>query len=80
MAGPALPGTYLIGAAEQLVLDVLSEHPEGLTNSRVGELTGLNPVIKTQNGYVTWTLLRHLIDKGRVEKNGELYKLSGEVQ
>ena len=76
MPGPSLPGTYLIHAAQQLVLDVLSAHPESLTNSRLGELTGFKPVIKTQNGYITWTLLMHLMDRGLVVKTGRLYKLS----
>jgi hypothetical protein len=70
-----LAGTYLIDAAMKLILDLLSENPDGLTNTQVGLVTGLNPVIRKQNGYVTWTLLTYLVEQGRVLKVGKVYRL-----
>lgn len=54
--GQLLPGTYLVRAMESLILDLLAEHPEGLTNTEIGLMTGLNPPILRQNGYITWTI------------------------
>lgn len=69
------PGDYLIDAAERLILDILESHEDGLTNQEIGELSGLNPWIKTQNGYVTWTILAHLIQNGKVRKDERRYIL-----
>lgn len=69
-----LPGTYLIAAAQQLILDVLSLYPDGLTNAEIDEKTGLNLPVKSQHGYITWTLLSYLVQKGLVVKEGKVYK------
>lgn len=74
--GELLPGTYLVRAMESLILDLLAQHPEGLTNTRVGLLTGLNPPISHQSGYVTWTILTYLVETGQVVKDGHCYRLS----
>lgn len=68
-------GTECLAKAIDLVLAVLRDHPTGLTNSEVGEATGLNPDISVQHGYVTWSLLRYLVEQGRVVKDGRIYRL-----
>jgi hypothetical protein len=54
---------------------VLAHHPDGLTNTEVGHLTGLNPDVKRQKGYVTWTILQRLVDERRVLRKGKRYLL-----
>jgi hypothetical protein len=69
-------GVYLMLAAQRLVLDVLAQHPEGLTNSGVGAITGLNLPVRQQSGYVTWTILQFLVERGNVVKKERVYRLA----
>lgn len=63
-------------AAQRFVLDVLALHPEGLTNSTIGALTGLNLAVKQHPGYVTYTILQYLVDQGMVVKDDRVYRLA----
>lgn len=72
-----LPGTYLRRAAELLVLDVLQANPQGLTNARVSELTGLNPPLARQRDYITWSILQDLVSRAMVTKQGRQYRRVG---
>jgi hypothetical protein len=63
-------GADIISAAKELVLAELRSHPEGLTNVEVGRKTGLHLDIEKQTGYIQWTILQHLIEEGRVRKQG----------
>lgn len=73
-----LAGTYIRRAAEHLVLDTLAAHPRGLTNARLSELTGLNPPLSSQRDYITWSILRDLVARGIVVKQGPRYFRSGD--
>lgn len=69
-------GWYLMLAAQRLVLDVLALHPEGLTNTTIGAITGLNLPVKQHPGYVSHTILQYLVDHGRVVKDDRVYRLA----
>lgn len=69
-----LPGEYLRRAAEHLILDVLAQHSQGLTNARLSELTGLNAPIARQRDYITWSILQDLVARGIVAKHGRSYR------
>ena len=71
-------GTHLMQAAIALVVDVLREHPEGITNRDIGIATGLNLAIAKQQGYITWTILQYLLESGVVTKDGRIWKLVGQ--
>ena len=70
------PGETLISEATALVVSALRERPEGLTNAEVDERTGLNLPIPTNRGYITWTILQHLVQQGQVRKEGKIYRLT----
>jgi hypothetical protein len=78
---PALdrPGKYVLAAAEAIVVDALRLHVQGLTNAEVGELTGLNPEVAKQRGYVTWSILQSLESRGIVSRVGDTYRLSPDL-
>ena len=64
-------GLGLLTAARALILQVLEEHPDGLTNIEVGRRTGLHVEVPKQRGYVQWTLLEDLVQQGLVERVGD---------
>jgi hypothetical protein len=68
-------GARLIADAVDLVRSELARHPEGMRNVDVATATGLNLPISTQPGYITWTILRYLVESGEVTKIGPLYHL-----
>jgi hypothetical protein len=69
------PGHKLIESAIEMVIDELRRHPDGLRNVEVGELTGLFLLVANHPGYITWTILRYLVEQKRVEKRGRIYRL-----
>ena len=69
-------GRAILTEAENLVVDVLKKAPRGLTNSDIGRLTGLNPPLKRQRGYITWSVLQDLLRRGIVERVDDHYRLA----
>ncbi len=74
-SGP-LPGTSIVDAAIQLVIENLRAHPDGIRNVDLAETTGLDLPVKAQQHYITYTILMYLVEQGRVEKHGYLYRLA----
>jgi hypothetical protein len=70
-------GDELLAAAERLVLDVIRASDEGLTNMEVARETGLYLPVSRQRGYISWTILQHLVETGRLERRGPRYRLAG---
>lgn len=68
-------GPDVLKAAKTLVLYALKHAPSGLTNAEVNERTHLNLPIRNHRGYITWTVLQHLIDEEKVRRVGRRYKL-----
>lgn len=68
-------GEELMAEATKLVVETLRGSPEGLTNAEVDERTGMNLPIPKHRGYITWTILQHLVQAGRVRKEGKRYRL-----
>jgi hypothetical protein len=75
MSGEEPEGYRLIQTAIEIVVGELRRHPEGLRNVDLGIATGLNLPVVNHPGYITWTILRYLIEQGRVEKHGRIYQL-----
>ncbi len=70
-------GSGLIRLAMELVVAELRRNPEGLRNVDLGYRTGLFLPVTNHPGYITWTILRYLIEQGKVSKDGQLYRLIG---
>jgi hypothetical protein len=68
-------GYKLIQKAVEMVIGELRRHPEGLRNVDLGIATGLNLPVANHPGYITWTILRYLIEQKRVAKHGWIYQL-----
>lgn len=68
-------GKSLIEASTELVREVLKGSPDGLSNQEVGERTGLWLDIPEQRGWISWTILRRLMETGEVTKDGPNYRL-----
>jgi hypothetical protein len=68
-------GEELTAEATALVVEALRGAPQGLTNAEVDERTGLNLPIPTMRGFITWTILQHLVQQRRVRKDGRHYRL-----
>jgi hypothetical protein len=75
MTDEVTPGNKLVNTAIEMVIGELRRHPDGLRNVEVGELTGLFLPVANHPGYITWTILRYLVEQNRVEKRGRLYRL-----
>ena len=70
-------GPRILILAEELILEELRRGSrEGLTNAEIGELTGLNPVIRERRGEVTRSVLAALVERGAVAKDGPRYRLT----
>jgi hypothetical protein len=69
-------GRDWIQVAVQMVVEALAASPDGLTNVEVAGITGLDLKVSRQKTYITWTILRHLTDSGRVQKDGRIYRLA----
>jgi hypothetical protein len=75
-AATRLPGTSIVDAAIQLVLEQLRAHPDGIRNVDLAHATGLDLPVKAQQHYITYTVLMYLVEQRRVEKRGHLYRLA----
>jgi len=69
-----MTGAEILDAAEALVLRELKSRPEGLTNAEIEEKTGLSLPVDHHRGYITWTILQHLVKSGIVQKMGRRYR------
>ena len=69
-----MTGNEIMESAIDLVIDALRSSQDGLTNTEVIDKTGLYLSVPDHSGYITWTILMHLVQKGRVVKNGKLYR------
>ena len=70
------PGTVIVDSAISLILEELRAHPEGIRNIDIANATGLDLPVKAQQHYITYTILLYLVEQGRVEKHGRLYRLA----
>lgn len=68
-------GSGLIQQALELVRRELARSGDGLRNVDVGAATGLHIPITRHQGYITWTLLQHLVEAGEVIKEGGRYHI-----
>lgn len=68
-------GEHLLAAAQELVLEALRAAPDGLTNSEVQSQTGLYLEVPDHSGYISWTVLNHLVLIGQVVKDGKFYRV-----
>jgi hypothetical protein len=71
-----LPGSSIVNAAIQVVLEDLRAHPEGIRNVDLAETTGLDLPVTAQRHYITYTILMYLVEQGTVQKRGHLYRLA----
>jgi hypothetical protein len=69
-------GEELLAAAERLVLEVIRSADEGLTNMEVARQTGLYLPVSRQRGYISWTILQHLVETRRLERRGRRYRIA----
>jgi hypothetical protein len=54
---------------EQSVLDLLKEHPEGLTNSEIEHALDIaSDRNGEQRGWLSWSVLSGLMNQGRISK------------
>lgn len=70
-----MTGEEILAAAQDLVLNALQRAPDGLTNAEVQDKTGLYLEVPNHTGYISWTILNHLVLAGMVVKDGRLYRL-----
>lgn len=67
---------------ENAVLDLLRQHPEGLTNAEIAELLGIgSDAGKSQRNRLSWAVLARLqrdarIERTKNEKRKLIYRLS----
>lgn len=60
---------------EDSVLLLLDANPQGLRNCDIAESLGLHSDVDgQQKDWLTWHLLKGLIDQGEVTKDGTIYK------
>lgn len=71
---PKVNGEHILTAAVELVLETLRGAPDGLTNAAVQSQTGLYLEVPNQKGYISWTILNHLVLTGQVVKRGKYYR------
>ncbi len=69
-------GEELLQRAEELIVQVLGAEPQGLTNAEIGERTGLSVAIARQQGYISWSLLQRMHERGLVRRDGRRYVLT----
>jgi len=68
-------GDQILKAAQALVTEALRSAPDGMTKAEVQYQTGLYLEVPTHSGYITWTILNHLVMVGQVVKDGKYYRL-----
>jgi hypothetical protein len=61
---------------QDAVIDLLSEHREGLTNAQIAKELGLHSDYQGHHqGYLAWSVMGLLLNAGKVEKRGRRYSL-----
>ena len=61
---------------QDAVLDLLSEHREGLTNAQIANELGLHSDYEGHHqGYLSWSVMGLLLNANKVEKRGRRYCL-----
>lgn len=70
-----MTGEQILAAAKEIVLDALRGSPDGLTNAEVQYKTQLYLEVPNHSGYISWTILNHLVLAGQVVKDGKLYRI-----
>ena len=61
---------------QDAVLDLLSEHREGLTNAQIANELGLQSDYEGHlQGYLSWAVMGLLLSANKVEKRGRRYCL-----
>jgi hypothetical protein len=68
-------GEHLLQVAIEMVVRELRAHPGGLSNAEIGHRTGLFLEVPDHSGYISWTILQHLVHTGRAVKDREIYRL-----
>lgn len=57
-----LIGEKIILELKYLILSILKENPNGLTNSEVGNIAGINIQVPNHPGYISWSILQNLLE------------------
>jgi hypothetical protein len=61
---------------QDAITDLLSEHPEGLTNAQIAHELGLtSDYLGHHQGYLSWSVMGLLLNSKKVEKQGRRYCL-----
>ena len=61
---------------ENAVVELLAQHPKGLTNSQIARELGLGSDYQGHHqGYLSWSIMGLLLNSKKVEKVGRLYRL-----
>jgi hypothetical protein len=61
---------------QDAVMELLSEHREGLTNAQIGNELGLQSDYQGHHqGYLSWSIMGLLLNAKKVEKRGRRYCL-----
>jgi hypothetical protein len=61
---------------QDAVIELLSEHREGLTNAQIAKELGLQSDYKGHHqGYLSWAVMGLLLNARKVEKRGRHYRL-----
>lgn len=54
---------------ENAILDLLRQHPEGLTNAEIADLLGIgSDASESQRNRLSWAVLARLVRDARIEK------------
>jgi IclR helix-turn-helix domain len=62
---------------QDAVVDLLAEHPDGMTNSQIARELGLHSDYEGHHqGYLSWSIMGLLLNSRKVEKRGRRYRLS----
>jgi hypothetical protein len=62
---------------QDAITELLSEHPEGLTNAQIANELGLTSDYQGHHqGYLSWSVMGLLLNSKKVEKRGRHYRLS----
>lgn len=65
-------GKDLIAKLCEHILATVRDHP-GKKNADIAKLSGVTVNIEAQRGYISWTILEHLVQSGRLEKKESRY-------
>jgi hypothetical protein len=61
---------------KQAILDLLSQHPDGLTNSQIAtDLDIHSDFLGQQRDYLSWSIVGLLVNENMVEKSQRIYRL-----